>query len=1447
MTQGYWLFFVVSLIVAAWLVLGVTLDVYAQTCPCSIWNNATTPAVAAASDGNGLELGLKFQTSINGYITDIRFYKGTGNTGTHVGHLWTSTGTLLAHVTFTNETATGWQQATLPTAVAIAANTTYVVSYYAPVGHYAVDSPYFTAALINTPLQALASGASGGNGVYQYGAASFPTQTFNTNNYWVDVVFSTTAPANTLSPTVTAVAPLNGTANVDPGTNITATFSEAMNAATITATTVQLRDSSGALVSATVTYDATKDTATLDPTVTLAPLTTYTATITGGTSGVSDMAGNVLAADFNWSFTTGLAVDQGPGGPILVITDDLDPFGRYYAEILRTEGFNAFTIKGISSVTAAMLTSYDVVILDVTGLTSLQVSMFTTWVNAGGNLIAMRPDPQDPQLAGLLGLTATSSTLMNGYLLINTSAGPGVGLVNQTVQFRGPANLYTLNGATSLATLYSNATTATTNPAVTLHSVGTNGGYAAAFAYSLALSVIDMRQGNAAWSGTDRDGMPPIRSDDMYFGNAAGDQKPDWIDLDKVAIPQADEQQRLLANLILTMNLTKKPLPRFWYFPRGAKAVVVMTGDDHANGGTAGRFDQYLANSPAGCSVANWECIRGTSYIYVGTPLTDAQAASYTAQGFEVGLHVNTGCADWTPASLAGFYNDQLQSFAANYPSLPSPTTNRTHCIAWSDYATQAKVELANGIRLDTTYYFWPPTWVLDRPGFFTGSGMPMRFVALDGTMIDVYQATSQMTDESGQTYPATITTLLENALGLNGYYGAFTANFHTDNADSTQSDATVPVALARGVPIVSARQMLTWLDGRNGSSFSAIGWNVDTLSFTISVGVGANGLQAMVPWVSAIGSLANIKQNGNPIAYTMQSIKGLNYAVFPATNGTYQVQYVPAAVDTTPPTVSSTSPASGATSVAIGTAVTATFSEAMDAATITSSTFELRNAANALAAAVSYNGNTATLTPNSSLVSGTTYTARVHGGSSGVTDLAGNALAQDYSWSFTTVTPPPCPCSIWNNGTTPAVAAANDSSSIEVGMKFQADVNGYITGIRFYKGAGNTGTHMGHLWTSGGSLLASVNFASETATGWQQANFVPVVITAGTTYVVSYFAPVGRYALNEPGFTTGVTTTPLRALADGASGGNGVYKYGSSGFPTLTYNASNYWVDVVFNTTVPPDTTPPTVSGQTPAGGATGVQTGATVQATFSEAMNATTITTSSFILRDANNTIAASVSYDSGTFTATLTPSIPLALGATYTATVKGGSGGVTDVAGNALAADFTWSFTTGTQYSCPCSLWSSTTIPTVPAEPDGSAVELGVKFRAAVNGYIKAIRFYKGTGNNGTHVGHLWTSGGTQLARATFTNETATGWQQVNLSSSVAIAANTVYVVSYYAPVGHYSFDPNYFSTAYTNSPLRTLADGEQGGNAVYRYVTGGGFPTQTYQSGNYWVDVVFSTTP
>jgi N,N-dimethylformamidase beta subunit-like protein/uncharacterized protein DUF4082/cadherin-like protein/Big-like domain-containing protein/purple acid phosphatase-like protein len=878
----------------------------AASCPCSIWSTSTAPG-PMDPDTDAVEVGVKFRSDVDGFVTGLRFYKYAANSGTHVGHLWASDGTLLAEATFTGETASGWQEVALASPTQIAKDTTYIASYHMPAGRYAATNGGFSAPKHSPPLHALQDGADGGNGVYRYGPSGFPNLTFEASNYWVDLVFETNVGPDTTPPLVSSVAPTNAATGIAVSTNVTATFNETMNATTISGETVKLRDPSNNVVSATVSYNAGTRRVTIDPSSDLSHSATYTATITGGASGVKDDDGNALAGDFTWSFSTAAPPppppDEGPGGPILVVSTASNPFTRYFAEILRAEGLNEFTVSDISFVTPATLAAHDVVVLGETALTPGQVTMLGDWVQGGGNLIAMRPDKQ---LAPLLGLTDAGGTLANSYLLVDTAPGLGAGIVDQTIQYHGPADRYSLDGATSVATLYSNATTSTTFPAVTVRNVGSNGGQAAAFTYDLARSVVYTRQGNPEWAGKERDGSlgtaTVVRPNDMFYGNAAGDPQPDWVDLNKVAIPQADEQQRLLANLIGHVNRDRNPLPRFWYFPRNEKAVVVMTGDDHGGGGTTGQFDGFKAAGPSGCSVADWECIRSTSYVYPGVPLNDAQAASYHADGFELGVHVNTDCAATADAgALEGFYSSQLGGFADKYPSLPAPSSNRTHCAAWGDWATQAKVELAHGIRVDTNWYYYPPEWIQNRPGMFTGSGIPMRFADLDGSLIDVYQGPTQMTDESGQSYPFTVNTLLDNAIGASGYYGAFVANMHTDQANHAEANAIVASATARSVPVISARQLLTWVDGRNGSSFGGIGWSGNTLSFTISVGAGANGLRAMVPTGSKVGALTGITRDGTPVTFTAQTIKGVEYAFFPASAGSYEASY---AVDATAPVI---------------------------------------------------------------------------------------------------------------------------------------------------------------------------------------------------------------------------------------------------------------------------------------------------------------------------------------------------------------------------------------------------------------------------------------------------------------------------------------------------------------------------------------------------------------
>src|SRR5215471_1322023 len=156
---------------------------------------------------------------------------------------------------------------------------------------------------------------------------------------------------------------------------------------------------------------------------------------------------------------------------------------------------------------------------------------------------------------------------------------------------------------------------------------------------------------------------------------------------------------------------------------------------------------------------------------------------------------------------------------------------------------------------------------------------------------------------------------------------------------------------------------------------------------------------------------------------------------------------------------------------------------------------------------------------------------------------------------------------SIWTDAATPEFPSFNDSNPTEAGLKFRSSINGFVTGIRFYKGPANSGPHEGHLWAVDGTLIASVSFTAETGSGWQQqALAAPFHINSNTTYIVSYHAPNGEYAADTNFFAgSGVDSPPLRALADGEDGPNGVYAYGASGtFPNQTFFSANYWVDVV-------------------------------------------------------------------------------------------------------------------------------------------------------------------------------------------------------------------------------------------------------------------------------------------
>jgi len=500
----------------------------------------------------------------------------------------------------------------------------------------------------------------------------------------------------------------------------------------------------------------------------------------------------------------------------------------------------------------------------------------------------------------------------------------------------------------------------------------------------------------------------------------------------------------------------------------------------------------------------------------------------------------------------------------------------------------------------------------------------------------------------------------------------------------------------------------------------------------------------------------------------------------------------------------------------------------------------------------------------------------------------------------------------IWPSSAVPTVVDQGADDPVELGVKFQSDVAGRITGIRFYKSSENTGTHIGNFWTSTGTLLASATFTNETISGWQEAIFAtPVAIAANTVYVASYHCEVGHYSGDEYYFATkGVDNPPLHALADGLSGPNGLYAYNASSvFPNQTWASANYWVDVDFQTATGPSlnsiavtpANPTILTGVSQQFTATGTYSDGSMQDITSQVTwNSTNTVVAKVNTAGLATAIAAGTSIISATegtnigstlltvqagplsITTTSLPNPAKNLAYSASLTASGGTAPETwSIASGGLPPGLTLTASSGVITGTPAAtgiftftvvagdssarvetamkpftiavgsaatIWASTNAPVrVDSGPD-SAVELGVKFKSDVAGSITGIRFYKAAANTGTHVGNLWTSSGTQLATATFSGETVSGWQQVLFSNPVLIATNTIYVASYHCTVGHYSEDDSYFAASgVDNPPLHALANGVSGPNGVYSYGASSVFPNQTWSAANYWVDVVFQAGP
>jgi Domain of unknown function (DUF4082) len=405
-----------------------------------------------------------------------------------------------------------------------------------------------------------------------------------------------------------------------------------------------------------------------------------------------------------------------------------------------------------------------------------------------------------------------------------------------------------------------------------------------------------------------------------------------------------------------------------------------------------------------------------------------------------------------------------------------------------------------------------------------------------------------------------------------------------------------------------------------------------------------------------------------------------------------------------------------------------------------------------------------------------------------------------------------------------PSVPDNTDNVPYELGMKFRSNTGGQINAIRFWKAASETGTHSGKIWSETGTLLASVTFANETASGWQQqALTTPLNIQANTTYVVSVNVNA-YYVFTNDELGSSIINGNLSSVADG---NNGVFNGTSGSFPTNSYRNTNYYRDIDFVVVSLPTITKTSGDNQTGAAGAT-LSNPLVVQVKNS-AGNPQSGVTVNFAVTSGGGSVssASAVTNASGQASTILTLGAVVGSTQPVTNTVSATAAGVGSVIFSATASP---SGNTRTILT--------TQVPSTPNLTDNVPYELGLKFRSAKGGQISAIRFWKAASETGTHNGKVWTATGTLLASVTFANETASGWQEQVLETPVSIQANTTYVVSVNANA-YYAITYDQLASSIVNGDLSSVADGN---NGVYN-TNPNSFPTSSYRNSNYYRDITF----
>jgi hypothetical protein len=571
--------------------------------------------------------------------------------------------------------------------------------------------------------------------------------------------------------------------------------------------------------------------------------------------------------------------------PILVLATP-SGFGNYVSEILKTEGFTSFASDSLHSrdFRWSLLNHFDIVVL-AEPVDPAEAGHIKTFINKGGRIVSVVPQPG---LAGFCGLQPAGMAVTEGYLAIDTATNQGHGLTAHRLRLHGTVQTYHNTLCKVLATLYADPFGASGFPAVVSKSSGK--GQFIMFLYNLPQTVVYTHQGNPAFAGLEKDGIPGLRGMDLFADG--------WVDTSQNTLNQADIQMTLFAHCLEGLSQNGRPLPRLWYFPGTSDCLVTLNNDGEYR--SEADFEPQLSDVWGQGGLMSL-------YLLEVAKTTPGWNRKWIDRNFEISGHPDDTRHATDPtwadmdSALAVRRNQMKDMF-----NLPMHTVVN-HWFVWCgkdssgrpDFGAQARLEEKYGIGLDANYAHYDRQSTLGKnylgpdgynQGNFTGSGMVMHYTDINGKITDVFQHPTAVYDQQymetkdPEAFFESFRGLLERSLNQ-GTYSFIGIKAHNDEYAFSKEPLLRMIALAKSlhVPVWTEHMLLDFLKKRYETDINYLNWNGHTLEIRVSQPdkIPAD-LTCLIPLAFGSSTLKAVVVNKKPVACEVKKIKGISYALVP-------------------------------------------------------------------------------------------------------------------------------------------------------------------------------------------------------------------------------------------------------------------------------------------------------------------------------------------------------------------------------------------------------------------------------------------------------------------------------------------------------------------------------------------------------------------------------------